>query len=288
VAASRRLPRPLPYNSFVTLPEGYLVTKDFGGSRPGLTVPASERDPCELVVLEPSGLDIVARLIMPEASIARLSADGDRIYVVGVTSLWRATWDGSKLGLDEEFVAPYRLMEGQTYGWDCVLAAGAAWFLDDGEGSEQYAGSLRDLGVSSAPLHLVRVDLTSAAVRLAEVCGRAGGLVANPPVVDERRGVVVGYDSGNGVVTGFDLGSLAVRWQRDQNHGSHLLLFSETGELVTGDHADVVVLDISSGDELGRVDSGHGIQSVLFPAPGKGRDFYVCSFMGLSRVSVVN
>ena len=288
VASSRRLPRPRPYNSFVSLPEGNLVTKDFGGSRPGLTVPPSERDPCELVVLEPYGLDIVSRLTMPEASIARLSADGGSIYVVGETSLWRVTWDGAKLGLDEGFVAPYRLMEGQTYGWDCVLAAGAAWILDNGEGSELYAGSLRGLGVSSAPLHLVRVDLSSAAVTLVEVCGRAGGLVANPPVVDERRGIVVGYDSGNGVVTGFDLDTLAVRWQREQNHGSHLLLFSETGELVTGDHGDVVVLDISSGDELGRADTGHGIQSVLFPAPGEGRDFYVCSFMGVSRVSVVN
>ena len=43
---------------------------------------------------------------------------------------------------------------------------------------------------------------------MAEVCGRPGGLVANPPVVDEARGVVVGYDSGNGVMTGFDLDSL--------------------------------------------------------------------------------
>jgi outer membrane protein assembly factor BamB len=179
-------------------------------------------------------------------------------------------------------------MEGQTYGWDCVLAAGAAWFLDDGEGSELYAGSLRGLGVSSAPLHLVRVDLASTAVALTEVCGRAGGLVANPPVVDEQRGIVVGYDSGNGVVTGFDLDTLAVCWQREQDHGSHLLLFSETGELVTGDHADVVVLDISTGYELGRVDSGHGIQSVLFPAPGERRDFYLCSFMGVSRVVAVD
>ena len=48
---------------------------------------------------------------------------------------------------------------GQTYGWDCVLAAGAAWFLDDGEGTERFAGTFRGSGVSTAPLHLVRVDL---------------------------------------------------------------------------------------------------------------------------------
>ena len=33
--ATRRLPRDRPYNSFVILPDGHLVTKDFGGTLPG-------------------------------------------------------------------------------------------------------------------------------------------------------------------------------------------------------------------------------------------------------------
>ena len=59
------------------------------------------------------------------------------------------------------FAARYRTMPGQTYGWDCVIAAGSAWFLDDGDGSERYTGTLRSHGLSTAPLHLVRVDLTT-------------------------------------------------------------------------------------------------------------------------------
>jgi hypothetical protein len=35
VLASRTLPRVRPYNSFVLLPDGHLVTKDFGGVLPG-------------------------------------------------------------------------------------------------------------------------------------------------------------------------------------------------------------------------------------------------------------
>ena len=35
VLASRELPRLLPYNSFVVVPDGHLVTKDFGGLLPG-------------------------------------------------------------------------------------------------------------------------------------------------------------------------------------------------------------------------------------------------------------
>jgi hypothetical protein len=286
VTATRQLPRPRPYNSFVALADGHLVTKDFGGSRPGLHVPAAERQPCEIVVLEPDGLDIVARLLMPEPSIARLSADGDDVYVVGDTSLRRARWDGAGLGLDDSFAATYRTLEGQTYGWDCVLAGGAAWFLDDGEGSEGFDGTLRGKGAYTAQLHLVRVDLRTGELAMVEVSGRPGGLVANPPVVDVDRGMVVGYDSGNGVLAGFDVATLDIVWRRDQDHGSHLLLYQDTGELVTGDHADVVVLDIATGAELARADTGAGIQSVLFPAPGFGRDFYVCSFLTVSRISV--
>jgi hypothetical protein len=285
VLASRTLPRERPYNSFVPLADGHLVTKDFGGSRPGVHVEAADREPCELVVLEPDTLAIVDRLELPEASIARLSADGLDLYVVGDTSLMRVGWDGARLVLDDGFEAPYRTLDGQTYGWDCVLAAGAAWFLDNGDGSEGFDGTLRGHGRSTAPLHLVRVSLATGEVTVHEVDGRPGGLVANPPVVDERRGVAVAYDSGNGVMVGFDLDGLGVRWRREQDHGSHLLLYADTGELVTGDHADAVVLDIATGDELARADTGSGMQSVLFPAPGPGRDFYVCSFLAVSRIA---
>lgn len=285
VRAARPLPRDRPYNSFVTLPDGHLVTKDFAGSRPGHPVAAADREPCELVVLEPIRLEVVASLVLPEPSIARLSADGDDVYVVGDTSLLRVRWDGGRL-VDDGFRARYRTMEGQTYGWDCVLAAGAAWFLDDGEGSDRFTGTLRGHGASTAPLHLVRVDLGTGDVALAEVSRLPGGLIANPPVVDVARNVVVGYDSGNGVLTAFDATNLAEVWRRAQDHASHLLLHSGSGELVTGDHLDVVVLDIATGAELGRVDSGLGMQSVLFPAPGPDGTFYVTAIPGVARLEV--
>jgi hypothetical protein len=296
VEASATLPRDRPYNSFVTLPDGHLVTKDFGGQLPTqATQPA--RDPAELLVLDPSDLAVVASLVLPEPSIARLSADGDDVYVVGDSSLLRVRWDPTALtlGLDEGFVAPYRTLPGQTYGWDAVLALGAAWFLDDGEGSHRFDGSLRGHGSSTAPLHLVRVDLGSGAVSLTEVCGLPGGLVANPPVVDVDRRIVVGYDSGNGVVAAFDVaddGSLRPRWRREQDHGCHPLLFPDTGVLVTADHdrermADqVVVLDVESGTELGRADTGGPLQSVVFPAVGWDGDVYLTSLSTLSRVVV--
>jgi hypothetical protein len=291
--ASTALPRDLPYNGFVILPDGHLVTKDFAGSRPGHPVPADGRQPCELVVLEPERLRIVDRCQLSEPSIARLSAHGDDVYVVGDTSLLRVGWDGGRLHPDHGFETTYRTLDGQTYGWDCVIALGAAWFLDDGEGSDRYDGTLYGHGMSGSPLHLVRIDLQSGALSRTEVCGRPGGLVANPPLIDPDRSIAVGYDSGNGVVTAFDVngdGTLARRWQRSQQHGGHLLLDPTGGRLVTGDYDaegrrdQLVVLDITDGREVDRVDTGSPVQSVLFPAAGFDGEVYLCTFTTVSRV----
>ena len=293
VLASRQLPRHRPYNGFVVLADGTVVTKDFAGSRPGSPVAAGDRQACQLVALEPEGLEVVGTCDLPEPSIARLSADGDTVYVVGDTSLLRVRWDGGSLALDEDVTARYRVRDGQTYGWDCVLAAGAAWFLDDGDGSEGYTGTLRGHGLSTAPLQLVRVDLASGRVTAAEICGLPGGLVANPPVVDEARSIAVGYDSGNGMVRAFTVGpdgGLEPRWERRQDHGAHLVLFPATGELLTGDFdsargaEQAVVLDIDTGAELARVDTDSPLQCVLFPAAGFDDDAYVCTFSTVTRL----
>ncbi|MFM1837588.1 MAG: hypothetical protein RLZZ327_462 [Actinomycetota bacterium] len=293
VVATCELPRLRPYNSFVLLPDGNVVTKDFSGSRPGneMTEPF---DATELVVLEPEELGVVASLQLPEASIARLSADDNDVYVVGTSALWRARWNGSSLTLDD-FSAKYRLMEGQTYGWDTVIADGCAWFLDNGESTHKFSGTLRGVGTATAPLHLVRVWLDSGRVQLTEICGLPGGVVANPPLVDTERKVVVGFDSGNGVLAGFryDSETLVPLWSHEQNHGSHMLLYPASGEFISA-HYDaergveqVVVRDVVNGREKTRVDTGSPIQSVVFPACGLQRDFYWCSMLTLSRISVV-
>ncbi len=77
-----------------------------------------------------------------------------------------------------------------------------------------------------------------------------------------------------------------------QHHGGHLLLVPESGALVTGDFDagrgvdQVVVVDIETGDELARADTGSPVQSVLFPAAGFEDDFYLCTFTTFTRVSV--
>jgi hypothetical protein len=285
--ASRELPRDRPYNSLLVLPDGHLVMKDFD---------LTTHDPAQLVVLEPERLEAVATIDVGEASIARLSADGNRVYVVGVTAVHRFDWDGTRqqLARDQSWRPRYRTFDGQGYGWDPVVTRDGVWFLDNGEGTDGFGGWFRGKGVATAPLHLVRVDdrAPDASVSYTEVCGLPGGIVANPPAYDATRRIAVGYDSGNGVLAAFNVdGNRATpRWRREQDHGAHMVRWPASGELLTCDFRDgvdhVVVLDIESGDELGRVATGSPVQSVLFPAPGWDRDAYYCSFTTLARVAV--
>ena len=293
VEVSVELPRDRPYNSFVVLPDGHIVTKDFGGRLPGADA-SFVADNCEVLVLSPTTLEIVSRVQLSEPSIARLSADGNTVYVVGDHSLFRLVWNGASLELDPTFTPRYRTIEGQTYGWDAVLALGAAWFLDNGGGSENYVGTFRGQGISPAPLHLVRVDLETAAVSLTEICGLPNGMVANPPLIDERRMIAIGFDSANGVLAAFDIdvdGSTSPRWSVEQNHGSHMVLDPTSGLFLSAHHDNerwmeqFVVREIASGREVVRLDSGSPLQSVVFPAVGEGRTVYACSFSTVSALS---
>ena len=290
--ATAALPRTGPNHSFVMLPDGTRVTKDFAGSLPGRPVSPTERVPCELVALESEGLAIVDRFELPESSIARISSDGAQIYVVGDTSVLRVGWDG-RFVADGGFRATYRTEPGQTYGWDCVLALGAAWFLDNGDGSTNFDGSFRGRGISTTPLQLIRVDLSSTRVTTVAICGATGGLITNPPVIDEARHIAVGYDSGNGVMAPLDIaadGGLRPRWRRDQDHAAHLLLLPTDGALVTGDHdrermiEQVVVVDIATGAELARTDTWGPLRSAVFPALGWDATIYWGSLSTLSRL----
>ncbi|MEZ5203302.1 MAG: hypothetical protein R2701_02640 [Acidimicrobiales bacterium] len=195
---------------------------------------------------------------MPEPSIARLSArTAPTVYVVGTTTLYRASWDGSDLVPDGDFAATYVSMPGQTYGWDATLALGAAWFLDDGRGTEAYAGSLRGCGTSTkrAAAPGARGPRRRRRCRSPRSRGLPGGIVANPPCVDPSRRIVVAYDSGNGVVAAFrydEHGRTSPSWRIELDHGCHPILWPDTGEVLVADHdpeagESIVIVDIETG-----------------------------------------
>lgn len=310
---SRRLPGSRPYNSFVVLPDGTLALKDFDRSL---------RAPSRLLLLDPVTLaDRAAPVPLGEAVIARLTALAGTVYVVGAETVFRLRWDGAELVRDPDWGGPY-LAPGGSYGWDPVVAGGQLWFLDNG--AHGFVTTMRGAGVAPGPVHLHRWSLDDPAdVERVEVCGLPRGAVTDPPLYDPERRIVVAYDSANGVVQAFRFGvSLAPLWRRQLAHAAHMIFYGDTGELVlhdfrgprilrtaaaravgrratfvmrrprlrklatVGSRDEVVVVDIATGHERGRAAVPTMMQSVVFPSPGFGRDFYWCTITTLARLEI--
>jgi len=284
--ASTRLPEDDPYNSFVALDNGLVVTKNL-----------SRQTPARLSVLDPVSLQAVGQAsICPEPSVARLSSSGNTVYVVGVKSIFRYQWQEAeqRLELDGQWRLDYIGSTDHSHGWDVVLDGHNAWFMDNGE--HRYFIRMSGAGVRRSANRLIRVSLTDAADHSQiDVSGLPGGSITNPPLVDRQRRIVVGYDSANHFVRAWRHDAADQRltplWhQSGFGCASHMILYPDSGELVLNDYRrfgeEVVVLDIESGRERGRVRVGGINQGVVFPSTGWGRDFYWSSMARVSRVHV--
>ncbi|MFZ4373408.1 MAG: hypothetical protein ACOYO2_09250 [Mycobacterium sp.] len=283
---SMKLPIDLPYNSFVVLDNGLIVTKNISDSRAA-----------RLSVLSPDPLGFAcADIECPEPAIARLSAVGNTLYVVGVRSIFRFDWDeaAQTLVLDTDWRFDYATGTAQTYGWDAVLGLGNAWFMDNGK--HRYLRSMIGRGVSDTVNRLIRVNLSdSKDFDAVEVSGIPGGTITNPPLVDESRRIVVGYDSANRVLHAWlwdpDGSGLTGLWRKEEfGAASHMICLPATGEIVTNDFGrggeHVVVLDIETGTEKGRARIGGFTQGVVFPSPGWSRDIYWSAMTRFGRVHI--
>ena len=284
--ASLRLPINEAYNSFVILDNGLIVTKNLSRTTPArLTVVDPD-------MLAPAGADTIC----PEPSVARLSASGNTVYVVGVRSVFRYHWseaDG-QLMADPGWNFDYIGDSAQTHGWDAVIDGNNAWFMDNGR--HRYVTSMVGAGVSRSANRLLRVSLQDARDHsVLDVSGRPGGSITNPPLVDRQRQIVLGYDSANRVLQAWHIarysGMLEPLWTKDPfGCASHMVLYPHSGEVVTNDYRrhgeEVVVLDITTGRELARVRVGGLTQGVVFPSAGWNRDLYWSSMGRLARVYV--
>ncbi len=278
VKATLELPIAAPWNSFVSLGDGLIVTKNL-----------SDHLPAQLTVIDINAMRIVAQAQSPEPSIARLSAIGDMVYLVGTRSILRWRWTGGDLVRDEGWAWDYLAGTTNSYGWDVVLDGRNAWFMDNGQ--HRYRTSMIGRGVAPTPNRLLRISLTDAADHEAvDVSGLPGGSITNPPLVDPARGLVIAYDSANRVVQAFDWQDrcLRPRWRRDAiGAASHMLLTGDGG-VVTNDFGrggeHVIVLDILTGATRSRTRIGGWTQGVVFPSPGWDNDLYFCSMSRVARV----
>ncbi len=310
--ASYELPRPRPYNSLVAMGDGTLAMKD---------IDRSLRHRSTLSLLDPETLTPRCPDVeLPEAAVARLSADEDRLFVVGATTVHGYRWDGK--ALEPTMKMAYR-SPGSSYGWDPVIEGGQLWFMDNGE--HRYSTTMLGAGVATGPVHLIRISLSDPEdAEHVEVCGARRGAVTDPPLYDPERRIALAYDSANAALVGFRFTDRLERlWERRLAHAAHMIRYPDTGEVVVHDWSgprlarsrfaralgdrggwiphtprlraaadrwardDVLVIDIETGAERARAPVPTMFQSVLFPAPGWERDLYWCTFSTLARLEVV-
>ena len=284
--ASLRLPINQPYNSFVILDNGLLITKNL-----------SDKTPARLSVVDAQSMaPACADTDCPEPSMARLSSIGNTVYVVGVRSIFRYHWSevAKRLLFEQDWRFDYIGSSGQSYGWDVVLDGQHAWFMDNGK--HRYLRKMIGAGVSRTANRLLRVSMTDANDHASlDVCGLAGGSITNPPLVDLQRHIVIGYDSANRHLQAWrfrlDSRALLPLWHKSAfGCASHMILYTDTGELVVNDYRrngeEVVVLNIETGLELARVRSDGLTQGVVFPSTGWNRDFYWSSMGRLARIYI--
>ncbi len=318
--ASHRLPVDRPYNSFVVLSRGELVTKDCDAPRGEAPSTFSVLDPTTL-------LPLCDPLALPESSVARLSTDGERVIALGATRAHRLTFDreAGRLRLDESWSPSYGPDPRRSFGWDPVLTDEHVLWMDNG--SNNVSHTMLGTGIASGPLRLwwVRHDDASS-IRSVEISGLPHGTESNPPGWDPVGRIVIAYDSGNAVLRAWRMesGELVDLWRLDGfAHAGHLILFPDTRELVVQDWRgrrnprsaalralmartmptlsragalralaarlpgdQLVVLDLDTGREKGRVAIPSPSQGYLFPAPGFERDLYYQSLTTVARVVV--
>lgn len=282
--ASLKLPINQPYNSFVILDNGLLVTKNL-----------SETTRACLTVIDPLSMTCVT-VQCPEASIARLSAVGNTVYVVGVRSIFRYHWSDAnqRLEPDADWHFDYIGASTQTYGWDVVLDGTHAWFMDNGK--HNYQINMVGAGSNPTPNRLVRVSMHDCQDhQILDISGINGGSITNPPLYDVRRRMVLAYDSANRYLRAwhFDVDTRAMTpaWEKKNFAcASHMVLYPDTGEVVINDYRnqgeEVVLLNIATGVEIARVRSGGLTQGVVFPSVGWERDVYWSSMGRLARIYV--
>ncbi len=319
VLASHRLPVDRPYNSFVVLNGGELVTKD-------CDAPAG-REPSTVSVLDPETLLPVAPpLPLPEPCVGRLSSDGETVFVIGSTKMFalRLDRDAGRLTVDDGWRPSYGPAPGRGYGWDPVVTPEHIFWMDNGRNRVDH--TMLGSGVDASPVRLWWSRLDADSASSVEISGLPRGTESNPPGWDPVGRIVVAYDAGNAFVRAWRLkgDELEPLWRRDGlAHAGHLILYPEARELVVGDWQghpvlksgpfrravaaagpvlarsaramqasrslggdSLVVLDLDSGAEKARVEVPSAIQGFLFPAPGFGRDVYYQSLSVIARVRV--
>lgn len=286
VLAECRLPVDAPYNGLLVMADGNIVTRNLG---------FRDGDHARFAVLEPERLAIIDEFTFPDRCMGRFSADGDHLYFTTPTTVRRLRYAAGMLALDEAWQASYAVDDAQSDAWDTALGAGSVWMMDMGRPPGW-------MGPGTSVQRAFRFDVDDPSRRdVIDVIGLPGAWNPGPPLYDPRRRILVHYDSVNAtVVAQHDggSGSLEELWRKPYRNFVQMMVWADTGELVledspspgfdtSGPSGDLVVVDITTGEERGRAPMGSPMTAGMFLCPGWDRDFYAATLPGvITRVAV--
>lgn len=297
------LPVDRAHNGLLSLSDGTLVTKDLRLEGQGGTT---------LTFVEPTSLEIMDTLVLPEGSMGRIAADVhngiDVIFVPGTEHLWKIDVIQGQAEVSD-WRSRYRTTHSDWgLAWDSCISDGKLWLMDCGdiEGVraihtrlpngrfDEPAGNLlswqRPAPWKGAQ-RLLRVDQTTGLIDTVEPFGTPGGGIIAPPVNVPEFDIAIAWDSINGGLAGISTsGDLAPVWHLDVRPSMQPVVFPESGELVINDFTtdqtdDLVVVDIKTGQLLSRVHTQSRLANGMFLSAGDNRDVYYCSTLSWARVA---
>lgn len=320
--ASHRLPGDLPHNSFVIHPSGAVVTKSCDAPEGREPSVLSVLDPVTLLPVTAP-----LRLAEPCIARLALDADGRIVVVGSTTVWRLAYEPATgRITIDERWQPRFATEPTHSFGWDPVVTDTHVLWMDNGRAAADtsFLGAGRSPG--AVRLWRARLDDAASACGV-EMSGLPYGTQSNPPAWDPVAGQVVAFDAAHGVLRAWRLedDELVATWtRRGFAHAAHLVVYPETRELLATDwhepalrrrppvrrvltpvlrraagvaaarraagrfaRDDLVVLDLDTGRDRGRVRVASPVQGYLFPAPGFGRDVYYQSLSTIARVEVV-
>ena len=303
VLNERRLPVDRAHNGLLSLSDGTLVTKDLRLEGQGGTT---------LTFLDPTSLEVIETLLLPEGSMGRIAADfhdgTDFIYVPGIEHIWKIDVVKGRPEISD-WRCRYRSIDSDSgLAWDSCISDGYLWLMDCGdiEGVraihhrlpngrfDEPAGNLLSWQRPApwgSPQRLLRIHQNSAHLDSLEPFGNSGGGIIAPPVNVPEFETAIAWDSINGGLAGISTaGDLSPIWHLNVKPSMQPVVFPESGELVINDFTtdqtdDLIVVDIATGELLSRVKTGSRLANGMFLAAGDNRDIYYCSTLFWARVA---
>ncbi len=325
VLAERELPIDNAYNGHVILSDGNLVTKDIQSDpsrRSGFTVLDPELNVVAELELPENSVGRFSCDRVPGEDHLYVTSP-TRVYrliyrdqKLEIDPSWLASYDLP--GEDQSFAWDSCLGDDSVWLMDMgenapIAATLAAHPVGSGRSPQRLAPLLiqlaRRLGLGrllglrmpigqplhSAPQHVFRFSTMDAAERDVLVpFGIPGGNIFAPPLFDPDRRILVAFDTMNAKFGAWryeEPGRFTELWRHDFLNSSQPTLYADTGELLVDDvrlgRWDAVVLDVETGREKGRANTGCGMSGGMWYTPGFGRDFYTSTgFGGIARVYV--